>query len=168
MRALGPPTLRWEPQSRKRYVVGGIPGPGTASRALSPVRLPATAIQAARRRRFVPSVNSDVDVETSVRPRVIQAGAVRNQNSGRFVGTPTRRGNRSGHRRSCWMETNRRGCSKDRRFPIPSCARPAAGHRSLTGCDGGSDTTSTPSTSSSGAAHSATTAGGPKARAVAT
>ncbi len=84
------------------------------------------------------------------------------------MGTPTRRGYRSGHR-SSWRRTWYAPASAATvgTGAIPSEPSPATGHR-LGMPPGGSLTTAYPPAASNGAPHSATTAGGPKLRATTT
>ncbi len=87
------------------------------------------------------------------------------QNSGRLAGTPTRRGNRSGHGATCRSTCTVPPSPVDRpNGTNPSAAKLSSGQRSMV-TSGGSDTMRCPPTRSSGPAHSAVTPGGPKLRA---
>ena len=93
------------------------------------------------------------------RPRDAAPGAGPDQKSGRLS---DRRGKRSGQGHASVNDAYRGVPTSSR--TSPSSARPAPGQRDGSGL-GGSLTTSCPPARSSGAAHSATTPGGPKLRA---
>ncbi len=84
---------------------------------------------------------------------------------GRFAGMPARRGHRSAHASRWQITANDGGPTTSSSGSNPRRASSAAGQRSEPPSPGGSLTISTPPGCSRGAAHSATTAGGPKLRA---